>query len=538
LSLFLDRLNVRLEGLQTDWRTLFMASQVKRHAPDGEERRPVVIFNASTRLNSLSQNAAFAMLTGWGIRLQGWPVVHFTCMAGMCRCVLGTDQDDFSKPPPCRACMRQTRINTWAESFQPFHYHENEELKAALQGLDLPTLSNFNIPFKEGSLPLGQLVLPSLHWRLRRTDLPDDESIRFLFNQYLLSAWNVAREFANLLERVEPAVVLVFNGQFFPEAVVRWLCRQRGIPSVTHEVAMQPLSGFFTTGEATAYPVDLPDDFTLSDEQDARLDAYLEQRMQGNFSMAGIRFWPQMRGLDPAFLQKAAGFKQMVAVFSNVIFDTSQPHSNVVFSDMFAWLDQVLELVRSHPETLFVLRAHPDEKRVGKRSQQNVATWLIAQQPHALDNLVFVDAQESISSYELIHRSKFLMIYNSTIGMEAAIMGKMVLAAGRSRFTPHHLVTFPDNPSAHRQSAESFLQVESITVPAEFRVNARRFLYYLLYCASLPFNAFLQAARVPGVVRLKRFGWQALRDSLVMKTITAGLLEDNPFLFAAEDEQA
>lgn len=538
MSSLLDRVKVRLEGLQTDWRTLRVAGQVRRHAPDGDGRQPVVIFNASTRLNSLSQNAGFAMLSGWALRLHGWPVVHFTCMAGMSRCVLGTDQDDFSKAPPCRSCMHQTRINTWAETMQPFHYHEDEKLKAALQGLDLAALSNFDMPFMEGRLPLGQLVLPSLRWRLRRTDLPDDEALRFLFRQYLLSAWNVAVAFSSFVEKLKPAAVLVFNGQFFPEAVVRWVCRQRGIPSVTHEVAMQPMSGFFTTGEATAYPVDLPDDFALTIKQDARLDAYLEQRMQGNFSMAGIRFWPKMQGLDPAFLVKADGFKQVVAVFTNVIFDTSQPHSNTVFSDMFAWLEQVLDLVRSHPETLFVLRAHPDEKRVGKRSQQNVADWLNAQQPRPLDNLVFVDAGESISSYELIHKSKFLMIYNSTIGMEAAIMGKMVLAAGRSRFTPHHLVTFPDSPQAHRQAAEAFLLTESITVPAEFRINARRFLYYLLYRASLPFNAFLQASRVPGVVRLKPFGWRTLKESPVLKIVIAGLLENKPFLFEAEDDPA
>ena len=97
--------------------------------------------------------------------------------------------------------------------------------------------------------------------------------------------------------------------------------------------------------------------------------------------MAGIQFWPEMKGLTEDFLQRAAGFKQVVPVFTNVIFDTSQPHSNVVFPHMFAWLDLVLEIVREHPDTLFVLRAHPDETRPGKASQESVSQWVT--QTHA-----------------------------------------------------------------------------------------------------------------------------------------------------------
>jgi len=45
-----------------------------------------------------------------------------------------------------------------------------------------------------------------------------------------------------------------------------------------------------------------------------RLDEYLAQRMQGNFTMAGVRFWPEMKGLDEEFLAKASRFKHIVPV--------------------------------------------------------------------------------------------------------------------------------------------------------------------------------------------------------------------------------
>lgn len=530
----LQRLQVHWSGLQTDWRTIALARQVDRHSVPEPGWKPVIFFNASTRLNTLSQNAGFSMLASWAVRLAGHPVINFICQAGMSRCVLGTDKDDFNRKPPCRACIRQSRLNTLTSEVRGFIYEEDQELNTKINDLLLADLVSFETPFFEWQLPLGALVLPSMRWRLRRNNLEDDDATRFLFRQYLLSAWNLAHEFLQLLKDSKPQAVLVFNGQFFPEAVVRWLCRMEGIYSVTHEVAMQPLSGFFSEGEATAYPIDLPDDFNLSADQNMRLDAYLEKRLKGNFSMAGIRFWPEMNDLPKSFLEKAAHFKQVVAIFTNVIFDTSQPHSNVVFTDMFAWLDLVLGLIHIHSETLFVLRAHPDEKRVGKQSQESVSAWAVEHRLDELENVVFVDSNETISSYELIERSKFIMIYNSTIGLEATILGKAVLSAGRSRFTPYPIVFFPETTRAYRQQAEEFLASGQLQVPASFRENARRFLYYLLYRASLPFDSFLEPSLVPGVVQLKKTNWKAVQDSQVLKTIVQGLVERTPFIASSD----
>ena len=80
----------------------------------------------------------------------------------------------------------------------------------------------------------------------------------------------------------------MFNGQFYPEATARYIAQKRGIRAITHEVGLQPASAFFTDGEATAYPIHIPDEFELNEEQNAKLDAYLARRFQGDFTMAGI----------------------------------------------------------------------------------------------------------------------------------------------------------------------------------------------------------------------------------------------------------
>lgn len=555
------RLNRRRQKTNRQVRALIRQVQAIKPAPV-VDTQPVVLFNASTRLTGISLNAGFSLLTRLGLELAGVPVVQFACRGGMSRCVLGTDRNDPAKAPPCRSCIAQTHALVEAAEVEWFGYNPDETLMEKLDGRSVEELSKFETQFhpqpynspirrgahgfaqfsegegQEGAIPLGKLCLPALRWVLRRHHLVDDEPTRILLRQYILSAWNVAGEFAALLERTNPQAVIVFNGQFFPEATARWVAQQHGLPVITHEVGLQPFTAFFTPGEATAYPLRVPEDFELDERQNARLDKYLSQRFQGQFSMAGVRFWPEMKGLDPTIQQHIEQFKQVVPVFTNVIFDTSQPHSNVVFPHMFAWLDLVLELARAHPDTLFVLRAHPDESRPGKASRESVGQWVEHTGAASLPNIVFIDSHQPLSSYDLIRRSKFTMIYNSTIGLEASLLGAPVLCAGRARFTQLPTVFFPPSQETFRLQAEQFLTAQTITVPSEFAQNARRFLYYQLYFSSLPFGDFLEEDGIwPGFVQLRNFNPQQLTaaNSPAMHAILDGLLHGGSFLL--EDDR-
>jgi len=533
---FFTRVNLALGEWKSHWRLFQATRQIAGKARPKPGKPTVAFFVASTRLSHMSLNAAFAYLSACGLQVAGLPVVYFGCKGGMSRCVLGTDRDLPMKPPPCKACIAESqRLFAHAPTLW-FSYQEDERLNQLLENKSIQELSQFTHNLDSLSneiIPLGELTLPSLRWALRRHHLQDDESTRFLFRQFILSAWHVANEFRIFLDKSEPDVVVVFNGILYPEATARWVARRRGLRVITHEVGFQPFSAFFSDADATAYPIEIPAEFELTPEQNARLDAYLEQRFQGQFSMAGIRFWPEMRGLDEAFDQRAAQFEQIVPVFSNVIYDTSQVHANSVFPHMFAWLDLVKAIGQAHPETLFVIRAHPDELRPGKESRESVPEWVARNGVAGWPNVIFVNATEYLSSYELIQRSKFAMVYNSSIGLEAALMGKAVICGGNARYTAYPTVFSPESPTAYRELAEQFLDAEGpIVVPAEFIRQARRFMYYQLYRASLPFGEFLERDALPGYVRLKRFRWDSLAPNYfpAVKVLYEGIVHRKPFL--------
>ncbi len=526
----LRRLQTASTSLKNDWQTIRLARQVAGHVPGDQGRLPVVFFNASTRIRGHSQNAAFSLLASWAVRLSGVRVIHFVCWAGMSRCVLGTDQDAPEDPMPCKTCIRQSKVNTSGAEVRFFTYQQDDGLAAILQGLSLDELLRFEQPLPDvgGSLPLGTLVLPSLRWRLRLQTLTDDPATRFICREFMLSAWNVARKFSALLENIKPQAAVLFNGMHFPEAMAAWLCHQRGVRVITHESGFQPFSGYFVEGDVTTYPITIPD-ADLTAEQNARLDADLQKRLQGDFSMAGIQFWSEMRGLPDELVKKAARFKQVVPVFTNVVFDTTQLHANVIFTDMFAWLDTLLNVFKAYPETLFVVRAHPDESRPGKVSRESVAMWF-EQNAAALPNAVFIPPQERISSYELIRLSKFILTYNSQIGLESILMGVPALGAARAPFVDYDTVHFERDQEAYLRKLKSFLSAKQLEIAQESVINARRFMYYRYYRFSLPFGLFVESTPPTGYVRLKKFSWRVLEKSPTAHALMDGILRDGNFL--------
>lgn len=505
------------------------ARQVEGNSPDPTGQKPVIFFDASTRLEGVSLNAGFALLSAWSMQLQGIPVIHFVCASGMQPCILGTNRKDPDARPPCAGCKKQSREIFSDSNLVTFRYLPNEKLEHLLEGLSLEELMNFEMQ----SIPLGKLVLPSIRWILRRHALEDDAITLKLYRNYIKSAWSLAIQFELLILENSPQQVVVFNGMQYPEATARWIARKHGIRVISHEVGLLPFTGYFTEGDATAYDLNIPESFKLNPKQNEKLDCYLTARFKGDFHMAGVQFWPEMSDLTPEFRQLAQGFENIVPVFTNVIFDTSQPHANILFEDMFAWLDLVLDISKNYPKTLFVIRAHPDESRPGKASEQSVEQWAKNRGVSEYPNIHFIPPHEYVNSYDLIRMAKFVLVYNSTIGLEASILGGAVLSAGKSRYSASDVVWLPGSKADYLAKLEEFLQAESVQPEKHFKINARRFLYWQLYRSSLSFEDFLESDGVwAGYVKLKEFDWKALlpQNSPTFKALSDGILNNGDFM--------
>jgi hypothetical protein len=494
-----------------------------------KDEHPVLFFNASTRIHRLSLNAAYSLLTSWALRAKGIPVRYLVCHRGMVQCVLGTRPEKPLSSPPCRSCIRVSQRIYPNELDVPVHLDQSiaRGIQSELTGASIDEM----IGFEYLGAPMGRLVLPGLRWVLRRHNLKDDEITRHFYRQYLGSAVSLINTFQQILSQVRPQAIVLFNGIFYPEAVLRYVASQRSLPVITHEVGLQPFSAFFSRKEATFREVKIDEVGELSEPQQAQLDEYLTRRFKGQFSMAGIRFWDDLGTVPEDLTQRLKDFEAIVPIFTNVIFDTSQIHANTLFSDMYLWLDKLIDVIDQHPEILFIIRAHPDEDRPGKASVQSVSAWIHEVNIDQRKNVVFVGPEKSLSSYELIELSKLVLVYNSSIGLEASILGKPVLCAGRARYTQADTVYFPPDPDAYWLELERLLTEKSVQIPESFQRNSRKFLYHELFRASLDLSSFIEVdPTLQGMVSFKAFNPKELQDTPSLNAILNGILHGHEFL--------
>ncbi len=538
---FLSRVLAKNRTLQIDRRNSARFAEINRAANRalvGKDRAdPVLIFNASTRLDRTSLNAAFGWLTGSSLKLAGIPVKILVCAKGLYPCVLGTNRDDPKAALPCGRCMRLSAEIYRGADVVHLDYRSDPAVFNDVEGLDFGGLE----AYERDGVPFGKLTLPSLRWILRRHHIETVEHAARLYRMYIRSAWSVYVQVERWVRENKPRAIVVFNGQQYPEAIVKWIGKSAGIPTFTHEVGLMPETAIFTEGEATACPIFIPPDFRMTPERDDRLDAYLEARMKGVFKTAGVQFWPEMEGLTPAFWNMARSFRQVVPIFTNVVFDTSQKHANVVFDDMFQWLDSVKEIIEKHVNTLFVIRAHPDEIRKGKEAAETVTEWVLKNHVSLLHNVLFIGPDQFISSYDLIRIAKFVMIYNSTIGLEAAAMGALVVSGGASRFTPYPISEFPNSRELYAETIDRYLNATEINVPEQYRETARKFMYYQFFHVALPFRSFIEPDPVwRGYVQIRKFNADALlpENNESMRVIHDGILRNGDFTLPPDNDMA
>jgi hypothetical protein len=130
---------------------------------------------------------------------------------------------------------------------------------------------------------------------------------------------------------------------------------------------------------------------------------------------------------------KVPDFPVDVLIPMNVDFDAAALGQHVHFADTTEWVTETIAFTLAHSRAHVVVRQHPSERRVLERSRLDLRQRLrdrFGDEPRVR----FVGAEESTSSYDLLHAAKMVLPFVSTFGIEAAALGKTVLLAGASYY--------------------------------------------------------------------------------------------------------
>jgi hypothetical protein len=460
------------------------------------------------------------------------------CRGGFSQCDFKPATDHHVTPALCWRCRGFT--DELLSRFELPHFGldelDVERLQAhaasCLAGLGRKEYESFTYQ----GLPLFEWCLPSIRRTLLRGDAGSGPLSDAVVRGYLESGIVYVEVVRRLLDREQPDVCIVVNGLFHAERIFREIAHARGVRVVSYEQGWRPLSFHFVEDAAAAhFPVDdlwqATREHPLSDEQSKTVDTYLAERTKGG-GVVSV-YWPKMDGRREA-LSRRIGIdpdKPMAVLFPNITWDSATFRLDRAFSGLSQWIEATIHWFETQPDKQLVIRVHPAEVRLPMMESRDALEQRIRTAfPNLPANVRVVPADDPANSYELLAMSEAVLVYTSTLGMEAAAQGRRVLVAG----TPHYAGRgFTDGVVTADDYGRNLTRAfDEPHLSEAQRDLARRYVYLLIYNYMISFPWVVDTPRSARRLQLSSLSELAPGRDADLDRLCRAILEGTPFYAA------
>jgi len=168
----------------------------------------------------------------------------------------------------------------------------------------------------------------------------------------------------------------------------------------------------------------------------------------------------------------------------NVLVDAAVLVPTQAFKSCLDMITEVVEYFRDHPAYVCLLKAHPAEM-IWKSSGTNVTSMhlryaLVDAGIKLPENVLFIDYDEMMSSFNLFELVHGLIAYSSSTCMEISWFGKRVITAHDAHYTCAGFAYVPKSREDFFQALGEILRPEQGSLP-DPEIQRLGHIYYLLY---------------------------------------------------------
>ena len=426
-------------------------------------------------------HVAYETVMAQALRLRGAHVAALSCGGGQPLCEVGWSRKAY--PRPCDRCAWHTQTVLGSSGLE--HGTLADEFEWGADARRAPA----EPPPATGDLDAAALGRISVAWFLRTSDpasVPDSAAAITDFDVSTSAVANVAER---ILDRARPDVVFAVNGLFAAERAVRAAALARGLRAPTYEIA--PRAGalvFAQDAPAPEYENDLAwervRERPLDTAQQAAIEGLLADRARG--VGAHERYFDAPEA-ELGAMRARLGLPErgrVAGLFTNLTWDSATLEHDLGFASMLDWIEQAARAVDGLQDTTLVVRVHPAERRWGTREE--IAPLLRARLGGRLPaNVRLVGADEPLSTYALVDLSDLVLVYTTTVGLEAATRGRPVAVAGRTHYRGRGFtIDLEGQPDLVAALGEMPGPLDGALVEL-----AHRYAFTFFYRCSIPFPA-------------------------------------------------
>jgi hypothetical protein len=265
-------------------------------------------------------------------------------------------------------------------------------------------------------------------------------------NRGLLTGAYLYETFQLILHKINPDLVILFNGRFIENRPLLRVCQQKNIDYATHERGGK-INNFLFRINSIPHSIE-----TISAEMES-----LWKNASDNKEEIGKTFYnnrikrvedawysftkEQQEGRLPESFRSNEG-KKVVTIFNSSLdeYEGLEGFGPYFYANDNEGIKQICESLESHSNIKLYLRVHPNLRELdnsqNKFLKENIAN---------LKAVEVIAAEDSVDTYALINKSDIIIVFGSTVGAEAAFTGKKVILLGRAAYENLNCVIIPKN---------------------------------------------------------------------------------------------
>lgn len=436
-------------------------------------------------------------LFGLSLKSRGMKVDFLLCDKALPACSENTYMDYDNKKEflkygssiKCSTCWNAGKNTLKQAGFNTLKFSDfisNDELKI-IRDIEKKTKHTEIRHFKLNDISIGEHAYAGALRYNARGELELSEDDQMILKKYFFSALKTYFISKNLFDEKKYDILLLNHGIYVPQGIISEVAKKQGLNVSTWFTAYKNKSFLFSHKETyhkslLKEPNEEWENLSLNQQEQEKLDNYISSRK------LGTNDWVYFHNKKPEFnfnLNNHVKTREnkFVSLFTNVVWDAQLFFDQNIFDNMIQWIIETINYFIKINKIL-VIRAHPAEISGTLPSQQKVYDEIIKYYGKLPNNIVFIGPEDPLSSYSIIEKSEFCIVYGSTIGTEIAAMGKNVLVGGEAWIKNKNISYDPKTKKEYFKFLSELLIDPKMNYEACNR--ARKYAYHFFFRRMIP----------------------------------------------------
>jgi hypothetical protein len=340
---------------------------------------------------------------------------------------------------------------------------------------DIKNLTYQNVRIGFGALSSYVSITRNLYPKI-------NDAFRKYFDLYLKAEIILIEVLNNVLNKIHPDLVSVYNGRFFETRPVfefyrNWGCNVRCYENIKTTKFTNRSMVFFDN----ALPQNLKQigemintvwkNTKISEEEKERIGTlFFLNRKNAIFAGDTVYTQKQRKGLLPERLDES---KRNIAIFissEDEYYAVDDEYEKKMFDSQYDGIASILKYFINKKEFHFYLRIHPNLKNVKYKYHT-----LLSGLEQLYSNVTVISANAEISSYALLDGTEKSIVFGSTMGVEACFWRKPVILLSSASYQNLDVCYKPEK----LEDAVSLIQ--AVNLQARNQKDAMKYGFYFMF---------------------------------------------------------